>query len=90
MTRPVGIGLVGPGMWRIAAAATRTQGVYLVSCFGRNEDARRETAAHLGCRPAESIEALLDDPGVEGVLGHPRDPRSRRVGRGRSDREGRR
>lgn len=70
MTVPVGIGLVGLGMWgrRIAVAATRTQGVRLASCFARNEDARRETAADVDCRPAESIEALLDDPGVEGVL----------------------
>jgi len=70
MTVPVGIGLVGLGMWgrRIAVAATRTQGFRLASCFARNEDARRETAADVDCRPAESIEALLDDPGVEGVL----------------------
>lgn len=70
MTGPVGIGLVGLGMWgrRLAVAATRTPGVHLASCFARNEDARRETAADAACRPGESMEALLDDPEVEGVL----------------------
>jgi predicted dehydrogenase len=70
MTDPVGVGLVGVGMWgrRMAAAANRTPGLRLASCFVRDPTARAEAAGEIGCRPAPSLEALLDDPEVEAVL----------------------
>ncbi|HEX9122778.1 MAG TPA: Gfo/Idh/MocA family oxidoreductase, partial [Actinomycetota bacterium] len=64
MTDPVGLGLVGVGMWgrRVAAAAIRTPGVRLASCFVRDPDARANAAAELGCRAASSLDGLLEDP----------------------------
>lgn len=66
----VGLGLVGLGMWgqRMAAAAERAAGVHLSACFARDEAARSEAAERFGCRPAGSLDALLDDPEVEAVL----------------------
>ena len=67
---PVGLGLVGIGMWgrRMAAAAERASGVGLVSCFARDEAARSDAAGTLGCRAADSLDSLLVDPDVEAVL----------------------
>jgi UDP-N-acetyl-2-amino-2-deoxyglucuronate dehydrogenase len=64
-----GIAIVGTGMWapRLAAGAERA-GLRLVSCFSRNEDRRREFAERFGCDPAESFEAAIEHPDVEGVL----------------------
>ncbi len=66
----VGLGLVGVGMWgrRLAAAAERANGVHLVSGFARDADARTQAAREMGCRAADSLDALLADPEVEAVL----------------------
>lgn len=68
--RPVGLGLVGVGRWgmRLGAAAGRADGVRVRRCFARGAEARRRAADALGCRPAASVEALLEDPEVEAVV----------------------
>jgi len=70
MSYRVGVGLVGAGMWgkRVAAAVGRTESLRLVSCYTRSEESRRATAESVSCRAAGSLEELLDDPEVEGVL----------------------
>lgn len=67
---PVGLGLVGVGMWgrKMAAAAERAAGVRLVTCFARDDGARSEAAETFGCRAADSLDSLLDDSDVEAVL----------------------
>lgn len=67
---PLGLGLVGVGRWgmRLGAAAGRAGGVRVVGCFARNAGARQAAAATLGCRAADSFEALLEDPAVEAVV----------------------
>ena len=67
---PVGLGLVGVGMWgrKMAAAAERAAGVRLVTCFARDDGARSEAAERFGCRAADSLDSLLDDSDVEAVL----------------------
>src|SRR5919112_2664550 len=64
-----GVAIVGTGMWapRLAAAGERA-GLRLVTCFSRDEGRRGEFAARFGCDPAESFEAAIDHPEVEGVL----------------------
>ena len=64
-----GIAIVGTGMWapRLAAAAERA-GLRLVTCFSRDEGRRGEFAERFGCDPAESFEAAVEHPDVEGVL----------------------
>ncbi|HKI59310.1 MAG TPA: Gfo/Idh/MocA family oxidoreductase [Trueperaceae bacterium] len=66
----VGLGLVGVGRWgmRLGAAAGRAEGVRVARCFARDAGARAAAAEELGCRPAASLEALLKDPEVEGVV----------------------
>ena len=64
-----GIAIVGTGMWapRLAAAAKRAR-LGLVTCFSRDEGRRGEFAERFGCYPAESFEAAVEHPGVQGVL----------------------
>jgi len=64
-----GVALIGTGRWgaQIAAAAERA-GLRLVTCFARDEGARRELAGRHGCEPAASAEAAIEHPDVEGVL----------------------
>ncbi len=70
MNERIGVGLVGVGMWgrRVAAAVKRSVGLELVSCFSRSEEARSAAAAEFHCRPATSLDELLGDPHIEGVL----------------------
>lgn len=70
MGRPVGIGIVGLGWWgsELAAAAGRAPGTVPVACFSRTPATRASFAQRYGCRPADSLEDLLADPAVEGVL----------------------
>ncbi len=67
---PVGIALIGTGMWgrRLAAAVARTPALDLVTCFSRTAEKRVAFAAEFGCEAATSFEAALDHPRVEGVL----------------------
>jgi predicted dehydrogenase len=64
-----GVAVIGTGMWapRLAAAAARA-GVDVVACHSRDEERRRAFAARFDCVPAESLEAAIEHPDVEGVL----------------------
>jgi UDP-N-acetyl-2-amino-2-deoxyglucuronate dehydrogenase len=68
-TRPLGVALIGTGMWagQIAAAAKRA-GLRLVTCFSRDAERRRAFAERVGCGAAPSLEVALDHPDVEGAL----------------------
>jgi predicted dehydrogenase len=52
------------------ADATRRSGgrVQVVSCFTRSEDKRLAFADKYGCRAATSLEEVLSDPAVDGVI----------------------
>jgi predicted dehydrogenase len=64
-----GVALIGIGMWggRMAAAAERA-GLRVVTCYARDEERRGAFAARTGCEAANSLEAALEHPDVEGVL----------------------
>lgn len=66
----VGLASVGLGWWgsELADAVTRTGRAGIVSCFARNAEARDQFAAKHGCRTASSLEDLLVDPEVKGVI----------------------
>jgi len=70
MTDPVGVALVGTGMWgRITAEALRrTPALRLVTCFSRDVEKRKTFAHDFSCSSASSFEAALEAEGVEGVL----------------------
>lgn len=70
MTGQVGLASVGLGWWGkvLAETAGTTGEARVVSCFARRPEGREEFAAQVGCRAAGSLDELLDDPAVEGLL----------------------
>lgn len=70
MARQVGLGSIGLGWWGkvLADAAAKTGEARIVSCFARGEEGRNAFAEKYGCRAAPSLDELLADPEVEGVL----------------------
>jgi predicted dehydrogenase len=68
-SRPVGVALIGTGMWAAQiAAASRRAGLRLVTCFSRDADRRRAFADRSGCGAAPSLRAALEHPDVEAAL----------------------
>ena len=66
-----GIGMIGLGRWANAHgdAAARSDRVRIVSCFARTEAARDDYQRRYGVdRTAGSIDELLSDPDVHGVV----------------------
>lgn len=70
MSRQVGLGSIGLGWWgkTLADGAQNSGEARIVSCFARGEEGRNAFAEQYNCRSAESLEALLADPEVEGVM----------------------
>ena len=66
----VGLGSVGLGWWgkELARAVGSVDGAEVVSCFARGEAGRHAFAEAFDCRAAESLDELLADPEVDGVL----------------------
>ncbi|HEX9863934.1 MAG TPA: Gfo/Idh/MocA family oxidoreductase [Acidimicrobiia bacterium] len=66
----VGLASIGLGWWgsELASAAARTGRIDIVSCFARSVEGREEFSAKHGCRSAGSLDELLADPVVEGVI----------------------
>ncbi|HSK98012.1 MAG TPA: Gfo/Idh/MocA family oxidoreductase [Euzebyales bacterium] len=69
-TSKVGLAVIGLGWWGgvLATAIGANEDTELVSCFARNPDARQAFADKHGGRPADSFEAILSDPAVDGVV----------------------
>lgn len=66
---PLRVASIGLGRWGgNLAGRAKEAGLELVSCFSRTEESRDEFAQTHGCRPAASLDALLSDDEVEGVL----------------------
>ena len=61
---------LGLGWWgsELADSVARTGRAEIVSCFARNEEGRSRFAEKHGSRTAGSLEELLGDPQVEGVI----------------------
>jgi predicted dehydrogenase len=62
---------IGIGWWSgvLAAAASRSGGqIEVVSCFSRSEGKRREFAERFGCVAASSLEEILDDDRIDGII----------------------
>jgi predicted dehydrogenase len=69
MTESVKAASVGVGWWgKELARGAKAAGIEVVSCYARNEEARTAFAAEVGCRSASTLEEILNDPGIEGLL----------------------
>jgi len=66
----VGLGLIGLGWWggELTTAAERGGVAEVVTCFARSDTARDEFSAKHGVASASSLDEVLNDPDVEGVL----------------------
>ncbi len=64
------LGLVGLGDWgeQVALAAAMEPGVELVACYARTPETRTAFAARHGCRACASLEEMLADPGIHGIV----------------------
>lgn len=66
---PVRVASVGLGWWGgTLAEKAKAAGLEVVAGYARGEERRREFAATHQCRPAASLDDVLSDPEVEGVL----------------------
>jgi predicted dehydrogenase len=70
MTEPVGVALIGIGMWgrRLAGVIQRTPSLKLVTAFNRDAARRAAFSQEFRCEAAESFEAAIEHPAVQGVL----------------------
>ena len=66
----VRLGAVGLGWFGgVLAEAARASGeAEVVACFARSEEGRRAFADAHGCAPMESLESMLGDPTIQGVI----------------------
>jgi predicted dehydrogenase len=67
---PVRLGVVGLGWWgRVLTEAARSGGAAdVVACFARSAETREAFASANGVRAVDSLDALVEDPEVEGIL----------------------
>lgn len=70
MSDPVGVALIGTGMWgrRLAEALRRTRALRLVTCYSRDAGRRQEFADSFGCLAADSLEAAIENETIQAVL----------------------
>ncbi len=70
MTATTRLGLIGLGWWGgVLVGAARAGGAAdVVACYARTPETRTSFAEQHGCRAASSLEELLDDDEVQGVL----------------------
>ena len=70
MTEKVRLGSVGLGWWgaTLAQAAEASGDAEIVAAFARTPSSREEFAERFSCRAAESLDALLADESVDGIL----------------------
>ena len=70
MAHPVGLASIGLGWWGnvLADGAASTGKAQVVACYARTPEAREGFASKHGCKPAQSLEEIWEDPAIEGVL----------------------
>lgn len=70
MAGEVGLASIGVGRWGgyLAERAGALGRARIVSCYARSSDTRQAFAQRFGCTAAESLEAVLGDEAVDGVL----------------------
>ena len=66
----IGVALIGTGMWgkRLGSVVKRAPSLRLVTCYSRNAEKRQAFATEFECEAAESFDAAITHPDVQGVL----------------------
>lgn len=66
----VGIGMIGVGGWGagMVEKVHQSKKLRLVKCYDVVEDTKNAVAEKYGCIPASSVEDVVNDPAVEGVV----------------------
>ena len=66
----VRLGAIGTGHWAdvLAKGVEKSGAAEIVRCYARTGESRRAFGEKFGCRPADSLDELLHDGGVEGVI----------------------
>jgi predicted dehydrogenase len=60
---------IGLGWWgRELARAAQAAGLNVAACYARTPEARETFAKDFGCEQASSLEEVLEDPAIDGVL----------------------
>ncbi len=69
-TEPVKVGIVGLGRWAkvLTRAAQKSDKLEVVAGYSRSEEKRSAFEAEFGVKSAPSMEALLADPDIKGVI----------------------
>ncbi len=69
-TEPVKVGIVGLGRWAkvLTRAAQKSDKLEIVAGYSRSEEKRSAFEAEFGVKSAPSMEALLADPDIKGVI----------------------
>lgn len=67
---PVKVGIVGLGRWAkvLTRAISKSEKLKIVSGFSRSVEKREAFQAEMGVPAAPSMEAILSDPSIEGVI----------------------
>lgn len=66
----VGLGIIGTGWWgdTLAVSAVETGKVRIAACYARTESARDAFATRHACASAPTLDALLNDSEVQGIV----------------------
>lgn len=69
-SNPVKVGIIGVGRWAkvLTRASKNSEKLQVVSGFSRSEKTRQAFAAEMGVPAASSMEAMLADPQIEGII----------------------
>lgn len=70
MTEPVGLASIGLGWWGnvLADGASSSGKARVIACYARTPETREAFASKHGCRAADSLDEIWDDPAIQGVL----------------------
>ena len=70
MTEKARLASIGLGWWgnTLAEAVNRSDTAQIVSCFARTESTRKVFSEKHGCRQAKSLEEILKDNEVQGII----------------------
>jgi predicted dehydrogenase len=67
---PVKVGIVGLGRWAkvLTKAASKSPKIKIIAGYSRSEEKRQAFQAEMGVPSASTMDALLADPSIEGVI----------------------